>query len=288
MHHVLINPTAGNGRAVPIGEMVSLRLTELSIPHKTILTERVGHATELARAAASDGVGTVISVGGDGTVSEIVQGLAHTGTALAIIPAGTGNDMSKTLGIPKQPLEALEFALSHPPRKTDAGRLNDFIFINVCGTGFDVQVLEYAEIAKKYVRGMLPYLWGVIRTIFTFHPVMATFSADGEAPVTGPLLILAVANGRCFGGGIEIAPDAVPDDGLFDLVTVDEMPRRIMPFQLPKLVGGRVMQIPGVSYRRCKTVTVTAPNMRVNIDGGIHPVERAEFSMLPGAMLVHW
>lgn len=288
MLHMIVNPTAGNGRTLRVETRLVEMLSGRGIAHKVFRTESIGHATELAREAALAGVETVLAVGGDGTVCEVVRGLKDTKTALGIIPAGTGNDVARMLAMPKKPEEALDFVLTKPPRPLDVGRINDELFLNVCGTGFDVCVLDYTITAKKYVRGMLPYLWGVIRTIFTYKPVVATFEVDGEAPFTKPLLLLAVANGRYIGGGMDVAPASQPDDGLFDLITVESMPNWKMPAQLPRLVGGRIMQIPGVAVRRCRRVTVTAKNMRINLDGGIEPMEKAVFEVVPGALLVHW
>lgn len=288
MLYILINRVAGNGRAARIGEQIAGAARELGFPHAILFTEYAGHATELAREAARSGVETVVAVGGDGTVQEVVLGLYGTETALGIIPAGTGNDASKMLGLPKKPMDALKFILENPARGVDAGMVNDSIFFNVGGVGFDVCTLEYANKAKKYVRGMLPYLWGVLCSICAFRPFEIIYEVDGESEVTRTPLIAAVANGPFFGGGITIAPNAFPDDGLFDLVFVDAMPRYKLPFQLPKLVSGRVMEIPGVEVRRCKRVVLSAPGMRVNMDGEIKAMERAEFQIQPRALKAHW
>jgi len=288
MLHLVINPTAGGGRAKKVGAQIISCLQEAGREHSVSYTEGVGHATELAKNAVENGATTVIAVGGDGTVCETARGLLDTKTALGVIPAGTGNDIARTLGAPKRPREALEFIFSRPPRPMDAGGVNDTAFINVCGTGFDVCVLDYTLTAKRYVRGMLPYLWGVIRTILTFQSVEATFRVDGGEPETRRILILSVANGRYFGGGIRIASEAQPNDGYFEFIIVDHLSMWLMPFHLPKLVLGKVDRIPGYSRRKCKSVTIQAKNMRINLDGEIVPVESASFSVLPNALLAHY
>lgn len=288
MLHVVINPTAGSGLSKKVGAQVVGWLEEIGRAYTVSYTESVGHATELSRSAAERGAETVIAIGGDGTVCETARGLLNTKTALGVIPAGTGNDIARTLGAPKKPREAMQFIFTHPARPMDAGRMNDMEFFNVCGTGFDVCALDYTLSAKKYVRGMLPYLWGVIRTILTFQSVEATFQLDGGAPETRRVLLLSVANGQYFGGGMKIAPDARPNDGFFEFVTVDHMPRWQMPFQLPKLVMGRVERIPGFSRRQCKSVRIEAKNMRINLDGEIVPAKSASFSTLDGALLAHY
>ena len=117
---------------------------------------------------------------------------------------------------------SLDFILSHAPRPVDIGRLNDRMFLNVCGTGFDVTVLEYEKAAKRYVRGLLPYLVGLIRAIFHYRPVRLHLVADGQT-IQQELLVWAISNGRYIGGGIPICPVADPGDGWLDLVTVDNV-----------------------------------------------------------------
>lgn len=288
MLHFVINPTAGNGLAKKVGLQVIAQLKEIGQVFSFSYTEGIGHATELAQKAAEKGIETVVAVGGDGTVCETARGLLGTDTALGIVPAGTGNDVARMLKRPRKPMEAVQFILSHPARRLDVGRINDRVFLNVCGTGFDVSVLDYSLKAKKYVRGMLPYLWGVICTIFTYRPVEAMLEVDGGEPTAHAVLLLAVANGRYVGGGMDIAPASSPNDGLLDLITVDHMPRWKMPFQLPKLLTGKIMQIPGVEQIRCLRVKIQANGLRLNLDGEIVSVEDATFSILPDALLAHY
>lgn len=288
MLHLVINPTAGNGRAARVGQQVVEKLERDGVACSVSYTERVGHATELARSAAEGGAETVIAVGGDGTVLETARGIHGTGTALGIVPAGTGNDVVKMLDIPRKPMEALDHLLARPARSLDAGHINDKLFLNVCGTGFDVAVLENSLAAKRLFSGMLPYLWGVIRTIFTYKPVEATIEIDGEVPFTQKILLLAIANGRFIGGGMEVAPSARPDDGLFDVVIIDNMPKWKLPPNLPKLLSGNIRKIPGTVYRNCRRISIAARDMRMNIDGEIVPMERVSMEILPASLLVRW
>ncbi|MDR0898335.1 MAG: diacylglycerol kinase family lipid kinase [Oscillospiraceae bacterium] len=286
MLHLIINPSAGNGRGARLGALVLQALVREGVAHTAAYTERPGHGSDLAREAAAAGAETIVAIGGDGTVREVALGLG--GAALGIIPAGTGNDVAKMLGIPKKPLEALDFLLAHPARPLDAGRVGDQLFVNVCGTGFDVCVLDFALKAKKYVRGMLPYLLGVLRTMLTYRPLQVRVQVDDALPEDRALLIAAVANGRYFGGGMDVAPTSSPSDGLFDLILIDAMPRRKMPFQLPKLLNGHIMDVPGATCQRCKRVRLSAAGMRVNVDGEILPMAEAAFEMLPSELMVHW
>ncbi len=288
MIDVIINPVAGNGLAIRIGEKVMETLKSRGVACEAFYTAAPGHATVLAKESAGRGAQTVLAVGGDGTAYEVASGLYHTKTALGLIPAGTGNDFIKSIGAPKDPLRALEFILSHAPRPVDMGQMNDQLFLNVCGTGFDVSVLEYTIKAKKLVRGMLPYLYGVVRTIFSFRPVRMRIVIDDETALEGTFLQCSVANGRYFGGGIAISPTAEVDDGLLDVVVLRSIPNWKMFLYLPGLVLGKVDTFSITSHYRCKKVQIDAPGMRLNVDGEILPISTVSFSPAKDALLLHW
>ena len=288
MIDIIINPVAGNGRSLKIGKEIEAVLNARQIPNRVHVTTEPLQATQLAKAAAENHSDTVLSVGGDGTAFEVACGLTGSDVPLGIIPAGTGNDFIKSLGTPKEPIAALDFILSHPPRAVDIGILNDRMFLNCCGVGFDVMVLDYSLKAKKYVRGLLPYLYGVIRTIFTYKPVDITYKVDGGPLTKASVLICSIANGKYIGGGIPIAPPASVDDGLFDLVTVDTVARWKIPFYLPGLMMGKVEKFKVTKHTRCKKVTLICEKMRLNVDGEILNMDEAHFSVVKGPLKVFW
>ncbi len=284
---VICNPKAGNGLALKAGEMVKSAISSRGIYYEFALTDAPGHATQLARDAAAQGFDLVIAVGGDGTASEAARGLYGSRTALGIVPAGTGNDFIKTIGTPKDPEEAVAFILSGEPRATDAGEINGKLFLNEVGTGFDVTVLDYALKAKKYARGILPYLCGVVMAIFRFKPIRLTYAIDGGETVTEDVLVCGVANGGVIGGGIPIAPQASAEDGLLDLVLVKSVSRARMCRYLPGLLRGKILDFPDTLFLRVKSVTFSADGMRVNIDGEVSPQARADIRVLPGALMMY-
>ena len=288
MIQLIINPMAGNGRAKKVGEMAHAYLRNKDVNHELVYTEYAGHATELARSAAKDGMKTVIAVGGDGTVTETATGLMHTECALGILPSGTGNDFAKSLGIPHKWRHALEFLVSHPPRVIDIGISDERFFLNVCGTGFDVMVLDYALLAKKHVKGMLPYLYGVFRAIKNFTPFNMHIEIGEDIRLDGKFLICSIANGKFFGGGIPIAPQADVADGLFDIIVVDAMPRWKIPFYLPGLLTGRIMNFKISKHYRSKSVSLYAKEMRLNMDGEILSIEKVNFVCKRNALRIHW
>ena len=286
MIYAICNPVAGNGRAKKAGLMVKTTLEEKGFGCQLLYTEAPGHATALAQKAMEAGAELVLSIGGDGTSLETARGLMGSGCPLGIIPAGTGNDFVKTLGVPLKADAALEYILSHPARKTDVGEINGRIFLNEIGTGFDVSVLDYAEKAKKFCRGLLPYLYGVIKTLFRFRSIPITYSVDGGAETTLDAFVIGAANGGMIGGGIPIAPDARADDGKLDVVIVEKIPRRRLLGRLMGLMQGKILSFPETRHFRVSSISFSAPDMRVNVDGEIIPEKRVDARVLPGALMI--
>lgn len=284
----IVNPTAGNGYAKKIDQILKAELANRGIQGNFLCTTAPGHATELAASAADEpGCTGVIAVGGDGTAFEVACGLMNTGIPFGIIPAGTGNDFIKTVNIPKKPLDALELILTKSARPVDVGGLNDRLFLNVSGSGFDVTVLDYTLAAKKYCRGIFPYLIGLIRGIVHYKPIHVRYTADGHTEEKD-VLICSVANGKYFGGGIAICPEASADDGYFDLVVCDHRPRWMLPFLVPSLLMGRILKFSFTTHKRCKNVEIYSKGMRLNIDGEITNVDKATFRVLQGALTMYW
>lgn len=288
MIDVIINPAAGNGLAKQIGEEVAKVLEERGIPHQAHLTEHPGHATELAREAAARGAETVIAIGGDGTLTETAAGLCRTRTALGIVPAGTGNDFIKTVGIPADWRKALDFLLTTPARPVNTGMMNERFFLNVGGAGFDVMVLDYAESAKKRMRGIWPYLYGVVRAIGAFHPIRMEVEIGGDVSLTSDFTICAIGNGRYIGGGIPITPMADVTDGLFDVEVVDAIPRWKIPFYLPSLMRGTLPRRKPAHHYLTNRCTIRCAGMHLQLDGEISPIDEARFVCESDALQLHW
>lgn len=202
---------------------------------------------------------------------------------MAIIPAGTGNDFIKSVGIPNDPRRALDILLTCAPQPTDTGEVNGEFFLNVCGTGFDVTVLDYAEAEKAKHRGLTPYLLGLVKANFHYRSVRLKIT-DETGVTEGRFLVCSVANGRFIGGGIPICPAADPSDGLLDLVLVRHVPRRRIPLYLPGLMMGRDLNFRITTHRRVRSVTFEGEKLRVNIDGEIRTMDGAEFRIRPGSL----
>ena len=193
-YEFILNPVAGNGYSVQAMKKIEGILNALGAEYRIHETAFPGQATDIARSLQGNPeISAVIAVGGDGTVTEVAAGLAGGSTAMGIIPAGTGNDFVKSVRIPKDPETAMRFMLDRSARPVDTGTLNDEFFLNVCGTGFDVTVLECADDKKKKYRGLTPYFLGLLQAIRIFEPVDLQISHDGQS-ADGEYLICSV---RC-------------------------------------------------------------------------------------------
>ncbi len=282
---LIVNPVAGNGYALSIAEKVSGILKEEFHTECAIMkTEYPGHAEELARRAAKDPeAGIVFAVGGDGTVSEAVRGITGTGKAFGIIPAGTGNDFIKCVHLPKDPEEALRFAMTHEPRDIDAGVVNGTCFANIIGTGFDVLTLDYAARHKEKMQGMLPYFLGLIQAIFHSRGHHLKISVDGKTQ-EGDYLLVTAANGIYLGGGFPVNPTALPDDGKLDVVIIRSVPRWKLLFYLFGLVNGAHLKYRITTHLQAEQVILEGTDMRVEVDGLVMPMNRADIGLKKGGL----
>lgn len=280
----IVNPTAGTGYALKTMDRLEELLKEKKILYKIFLTEHPGHAAIIAADLAKlQEVYAVVAVGGDGTAGEVAAGLSKTGKPMGIIPAGTGNDYIKSVGIPNDTQKAFDLLLNGKHTAMDTGMVNGQFFLNVCGTGFDVTVLDYSEKEKKKYRGLTPYFLGLLKAIFHYESLHLKVIADGET-IEGRFLVCSIANGRFIGGGIPICPVADPSDGLLDLVLISHRARWQIPFYLPGLMLSRDLRFRITKHQRVSEVLIEGENLRINIDGDICSMDRAEFTIRPASL----
>ena len=294
---VITNPAANRGRCG--AQVAALRSAHPAAPNvRWIATERAGHATELATIAAQSGCRVVVAAGGDGTVNEIVNGLmtvpAAQRPALGLLPLGSGNDLAFNCGLLAAPASALQRALHGTPAALDAALIVDDAgrsrhYINVAGMLFDAAALMQA-MRIQYLRGPLIYLVAVVRTILQNHfPTRITLLVDGETS-QHTLLMLTVANGAREGGGFICAPQALPDDGWLDYVSVTEISRLQMLRLLPEFLRGTQGRFGSVQFKRGRTFEISADRaVPVHLDGELWAdyaanVRHLRITLLPGAL----
>lgn len=255
----IVNPAAGSGRTRTAWPELERRLHERDIQYEVFWTEARGHATDLARKAASNGAAAVVAVGGDGTLNEVVNGVNGSDVSVGLIPLGTGVDFSRTLHLPRSPEQCLEIVLQGNVRRLDVGVVNDRRFCNVAGTGFDAKVADRVNQRGKKTGGALPYLQALLQTLFTYKNAPFQITMDGTAlDVTS--LLMAVGNGRYFGGGMQICPEADVEDGRFDVCIVGDVDKFRTVMLLGRVFTGSHRFHPLVTYKKAKEVMVEGPD----------------------------
>ncbi len=283
---MIVNPTAGNGRPVAAAEGVCRLLDEYAISWRMEKTRFAGHAAELARQAAVNGYDGIVGVGGDGTLSEIVNGLTQRPLPLYLVPCGTGNDFARVLKLPADPVEAMRAQLNGACGALDIGLVNGRAFLNVAGTGFDVEVLRQAARFKRMGRGLVPYLLGVCAALRHFKPVEAELTLEDGSTIHESLTIIAFANGQYIGGGMRVAPKADPADGMLDVVSVRRVPRFLIALLLPTFITGSFTRLPVSTVRRCRHIVLRSQGMTLQLDGELHDMDCADIRLLPGHLPV--
>ena len=286
MNRLLVNPIAGSGYAKKMSESVYAMLKEKGVEADLVFSEYAGHTTLLAKESAERGDETLFVMGGDGTNIECAKGVYGSKTALGIIPSGTGNDLSRSLCIPKECGKAVEHILSRPPRPMDCAFVNDQLFCNESGTGIDTKVLEYSVFAKKFLRGLGVYMYSLLCSIVTYKPISLEIVTDDGRNYNQKVTILAISNGRFIGGGLEICPIADVYDGLLDVVIIKELSKPGILQMLPKLLSGKIMTTPCFSHFKCKALSVRGEMMSYNTDGELSKADRLEYHIEPGGLTV--
>jgi YegS/Rv2252/BmrU family lipid kinase len=266
---VVINPIAG-GRARPVGDRVELTRRIAADSGEAVdvfVTEQHGHARALARAARDGGARLVVAWGGDGTVNEVATELAFGDVPVGIVPGGSGNGLARELNVPLDPARALASALRAAPRRMDVGEIDGRLFVNIAGIGFDAHVASRFNDSANRRRGIAGYIGIAARAIATYVPARYTITTP-DAHVEVRAVLVTVANSAQFGNGARIAPGARVDDGLLDLVIVEERWRINTICQVPRLFNGTVERMRGCTVRRIAEATIAcdAP-MTYHVDG---------------------
>lgn len=232
------------------------------------LTEAPGHAEALAREAAAAGCDRVAVVGGDGTVGETLNALAGTGTALGIVPIGTGNDLARNLGIPRSLEEAVAGLATAVRRRIDLGEESERLFGVIVGVGFAADVMRQANLRRGPAKGSAAIFLSILQTVAQLKPLPVRLILDDREPFEALMTALFVMNTRTTGGGLMICPEAVPDDGLLDLCLMRDIGRLDFLATLPKAYSGRHASHPKVSFFRARSVRLEAERPLVKMFDG--------------------
>jgi YegS/Rv2252/BmrU family lipid kinase len=278
-----MDPNVAGRRVAMIRDELARRGLQAAIS----VTERAGHARELATAAVAERADLVIVWGGDGTVNEIGSALAGTPTALGLVPAGSGNGLAAALGVPRDPRLAIATALGSQTKAVDVGMLGDRPFFNVAGIGFDAHVARLFNARDRGRRGPWPYVFIGVREGCRYTGLNYTVRLDGESHTSRALLI-TFANGQEFGMGMKIAPRARLDDGLLEAGIVEDRSVLARFRDARHMAFGTIERVPRMVYRQVQSASVQADgDIEFHVDGepGVAR-DRLDVSIRPGALQV--
>lgn len=286
---VVVNPTAGGGRTARAWRRLR-EVVAATLPAELVETRAPGDGERLAREAAMAGAPLVVAVGGDGTLNEIVNGVRLAGrpTTVGAVLTGRGCDAGRNFGIPRDPIAAVSALADGRDAAFDLGRAEwgdgrRRWFTIAAGAGFDAAVARRARSVRA--RGTLPYLATVIASIHLHRPAPAALEWDGVPGPAAPITAVVAANGRWFGGGMQIAPNADPADGLFDVVVLGDLGRLELLRWLPTIYPGTHLRHPRVTVRRARRLGVTAPvALPTHVDGEPMGVTPVTLTLEPGAL----
>ena len=302
---LVVNPSAQNGQLGRRWPELAADLRRDLGGFEEAMTAAPGDATRLTRQALESGAGAVVAVGGDGTINEVVNGFfdgdrpVAPRAMLGILPFGTGGDFRKTIPIPKDTREAARVLAARQSRTIDVGHLEmtgpdgapqSRIFINIASFGMSGLVDEYVNKTSKRLGGRLSFMLATARAGLAWENqrVRLVFDGDESAPADLTINTVAVANGRYFGGGMFVAPQAELDDGQFDVVALGDMGMADFVLKSRRLYDGSHLTMDKVSHRRAKVVRAepASPGQKVelDVDGETPGILPATFRVVPRAI----
>ncbi len=276
---IILNPAAGKGQALKMLPEITQAFEDSDHTFSLTQTTAPKSAIHIAKEAVLEGFDAVIAVGGDGTVLEIINGIAGSNITLGIIPTGSGNDLARTLNIPSNPKKAIDIIINaYHIEKMDIGKVNDKYFGNVAGIGFDTEVLKTLVQMKKIFSGTWAYIFSVLKTLIYYKHKKVVLILDGKT-IEKEILLLAIANGKYYGGGMMVAPTADVTDVFFDVCIINKIPKWKILRLFPTIFKGTHINFPQVEYFKAKEVTIVSEKEMVNCDGELIATTPITFSV---------
>lgn len=268
---LVANPSSGRGRVGRMLPEMRSVLAEQGLEARIVVSQDADDLRRHVRSVREAGDERVIVCGGDGTLHLAAQELAGGDTALGIVPAGTGDDNARTLGIPRGDVAAAtRLAATGPVTRIDLGHVvvadgTERVFLGVLSSGFDSLVNERANV-MTWPNGNARYVVAILGELRTFRPVPYRASLDGR-PVQGEAMLVAVGNGISYGGGMRVCPDAAPDDGLLDVTWLHGVGKATFLRVFPQVFSGSHVRSPYVSTTRAASIELDAPGQLAYADG---------------------
>lgn len=271
----IINPIAGGKTTRELIPLIERTMKDNKIEYEILLTKKPKEATELALETEYN---LVVAVGGDGTINEVAKGLIRRRSGiLGIIPAGTGNDYSKSLDISRDPKEALDIIIKGRTIKVDTAIANNQEFLNIASVGFDAEVVNIANKikGKNKIQGKFAYVIGVIYTVFSFKKRNAIIDIDGEK-YKRRIILIALGKGNYYGGGMMILPDANLYDGNLHICIVKDISNLKLLFLFPSIFkGNHLKHMKYVETFKGKNINIELErDISLNVDGDLFKADK--------------
>lgn len=291
----LVNPASANGSTGRRWPEIARRAAAAGLEGAARFSEAPGDLARHAREASSEGASLLVVVGGDGSVHEVANGIAGLADPppLAIVPRGTGWDFVRTFGIPRDIEAATRIALGEAERVVDLGRVDHrtwdgheatAVFANVASAGMSGAIAQRANETTKALGGKASYLWATFAVFSRWTATEVRVTVDAETR-EGRMFDVVVANGRYLGGGMKMCPDAEPDDGLFDVLTIGDVTKRDLVTTMPKIYRGTHLPHPKAELLRGRVVTVESDEpIPIQLDGEQPGTTHVRFEVLPRAL----
>lgn len=298
---VIVNPNAGRGKGGKDWSRISALLSRCEIPFTVRFTKAPRHAIDLSIQGIREGFRRIIVVGGDGTMNEVVNGVflqetcLTTEIELAMITVGTGNDWGRMFGIPQDYEEAVRVIQDRKLHLQDAGIINYFhgtekqkrYFINIAGLGFDAVVARRTNQQKARGRnGKLLYMMNLLSSLISYRSTDTEVDIDGLR-LRNSTFTISIGIGRFSGGGMMQTPEALPDDGLFDITVVKKIGKGDLIMNLRRLYNGSILDHPKIEGYKGKRIIIDSdPLIHVEADGESLGHSPIEFNIIPQAIFI--
>ncbi|SCY62624.1 diacylglycerol/lipid kinase family protein [Alkaliphilus peptidifermentans] len=280
----IVNPISGNGK----GSRMVGKIHEVMKDKKTVyrleVTKAKGNAKEIAMNASED---IIVAVGGDGTINEVVNGIAQKKKVLGVIPSGTGNDFIRNLNIPVEADKAIEIILKGKEKEINIGKVFEHYFINIASVGLDAQIASEANTLKKHFNGTYAYIAALIKVLFSFRYMKLVIKNSDKTYVLDTML-MAFCNGRSYGGGMKIAPEADMSDDLMDICIVKKMSKLKLLILFPTIFKGKHLRFNEVEMMKTSKITLFIKDpLKINLDGEIFTISKEEYEFIDFKIFDH-